>query len=242
MDVREAMSWLFTFSSSSAADDENIEEENEGEKPRNHSHPNLADTNGVILVGHSVGATIAFGVALGLGLGDHSDGEEALSKNIKAVVGVEGIYDFTALRDAHWGYRDVYEEFTSGAFGEEKTGAWERGNVGRMVREGAREMEEGVEVVVLGQSRGDGLVEWGQVEGMERALRERDGWREGGEGVPAKEVTVLELEGGHDEVWERGEGLARCITVAVERCVRRDLGGGCSGYRGMSVSRRLFCC
>lgn len=227
------MGWLFT-SSSSSVDDGNIEEK-EAQKTRNHiSLPDLADTDGVILVGHSVGATIAFGMALGLGLGDHrhekANGFQALRKKVKAVVGVEGIYDFTALRDAHGADdRDVYEEFTTGAFGEEKGGAWERGNVGRMVMEGV-EMMEGVEVVVLGQSRGDGLVEWGQVEGMERALRERGGWRGGdedGEGAQAKEVTVVELEGGHDEVWERGEGLARCITVAVERCVRRNSGGGC---------------
>lgn len=219
------MGWLFT--SSSLADDENIEEGKGEMKTRNHiSLPNLADGDGVILVGHSVGATIAFGVALGLGYHSHEEeaGFQALRKKIKAVVGVEGIYDFTALRDAHSAYRDVYEEFTTGAFGGEKGGGWERGNVVRMVREGAQ-MMEGVEVVVLGQSRGDGLVEWGQVERMERALRERGGWREG-EGE-AKEVTVVELEGGHDEVWERGEGLARCITVAVERCVRRGSGGGC---------------
>lgn len=221
------MGWLFASSSS---DDNRHIEEKEGEKTRNH----IPSTSGVILVGHSVGATIAFGVTsgLGLGLGHHNHKEEAngfqaLRNKVKAVVGVAGIYDFTALRDAHGAdHRDVYEEFTTGAFGEEEGGGWERGNMVRMVREGAQ-MMEGVEVVVLGQSPADGLVEWGQVEGMKRAFRERGGWREGeGEGE-AKEVMVVELEGGHDEVWERGEGLARCITVAVERCVRRSLGGGC---------------
>lgn len=210
------MRWL--FDSSSDNDDKVVQ--GRGRYPR------VADGSGVILVGHSVGATIAFGVALGLGYhGDEEDGFKDLRRRIKAVVGVEGIYDFIALRDAHLEYRSIYQEFTNGAFGDEMDGEWEKGNIVRMIREGG-EMDA-VEVVVLGQSREDELVEWGQVEMMERALREK-GWS-GGEDVEgaAKEVTVVELKGGHDEIWEKGEELARCISLAMERCVRRNLDGGC---------------
>lgn len=179
--------------------------------------------SGIILVGHSVGATIAFAVALGL----HEGREEKFKgprERIKSVVGVEGVYDFTALRDAHAGFRDVYEEFTKGVFGDERHGGWEEGNIVRMVREGG-EMDR-VEVVVLGQSREDELVEWGQVEMMEETLR-GNGWcREGQVEEGGKEVMAVELKGGHDEIWERGGELARCVRVAVERCVRRCLGSG----------------
>ncbi len=185
------------------------------------------EDDNVILVGHSVGATIAFAVALGLYSPNtqNQDSEDAfqllLRRKIKAVVGVEGIYDFTALRDAHLEYRGIYEDFTSGAFGDENAGNWERGNLLRVVREGGTMGE--VEVVVLGQSRSDELVEWGQVEMMKEALREK-GWRDGDEVVVnGKEVAVVELRGGHDEIWEKGEELARCIKAAVESCVRRSL-------------------
>ncbi|KAI4245478.1 MAG: hypothetical protein L6R40_002539 [Gallowayella cf. fulva] len=139
-DVRAAMKWLV---------DNDARDGYEG----------LRAGSGIILVGHSVGATIAFAVALGL----HEGREEKFKgprERIKSVVGVEGVYDFTALRDAHAGFRDVYEEFTKGVFGDERHGGWEEGNIVRMVREGG-EMDR-VEVVVLGQSREDELVEWGQ--------------------------------------------------------------------------------
>ncbi|KAL8712290.1 MAG: hypothetical protein Q9220_003441 [cf. Caloplaca sp. 1 TL-2023] len=192
---------------------------------------------GVVLVGHSVGATIAFALMLGLDLhssynedradGDGDEREEVtkIGKKVKAVVGIEGIYDFTALRDAHMEHRRIYEDFTSAAFGAEEDGGWERGNIARLVKEG-RELGKGVEVVVLGQSKGDELVEWRQVEIMEEALRGR-GWRKrrsGGEEEgknKGKEVQVVELKGGHDEIWTKGEELARCILVVVEACASR---------------------
>lgn len=201
-DVRAALNWLTS-------------NDGGGERP-------TLPTN-CILVGHSVGATIAFALALGL---DQSDGASEVSSSctVKAVVGVEGIYDFVALRDAHLDYRGIYEEFTTAAFGAEKDGGWEQGNMVKAVGEG-RELE-GVEVVVLAQSREDELVEWGQMEMMGEALREME-W-DGGDGKgkgkgKGKEVVVVELKGGHDEVWEKGEELARCIALVVEQCVQRDL-------------------
>ncbi|KAL8976079.1 MAG: hypothetical protein Q9177_006921, partial [Variospora cf. flavescens] len=177
---------------------------------------------GIILVGHSVGATIAFAIALGLdGVGGNR--HEA----VDAVVGVEGVYDFVALRDAHLESRRVYEEIATGAFGNEESGGWERGNVVKAVGEGKG--FRGTKVVVLGHSKGDELVEWGQMKMMDEALRENGWW--GGDGGggrvgKGKEVTMMELEGGHDEIWEKGEELARCIALAVQKCVTRDSDGG----------------
>lgn len=174
------------------------------------------------MIGHSVGATIAFALALGLGLdaASDTDAERTSKVKFKAIVGVEGIYDFTALRDAHLEFKDIYEEFTTAALGDESSKEWEKANIARMIREG-REVE-GVEVVMLGQSRRDELVEWGQLEIMTQALKGR-GWGEGDKGKE-KEISVIELSGGHDEIWEKGEAMARCIRLAVERCVGRDLG------------------
>ncbi|KAL8854550.1 MAG: hypothetical protein Q9221_000585 [Calogaya cf. arnoldii] len=184
-DVRAAMRWLFSGHGSM------------------EKRGSVAGSE-IILVGHSVGATVAFGVALGLGYRDDDDDRndfQHLRQKIRAVVGVEGIYDFAALRDAHLEYRGIYEEFTNGAFGDEESGSWEKGDVVRMVREGGD--VDAVKVVVLGQSRGDELAEWGQVEMMEQALQEK-GWRgeEDVEGM-AKEIMVVELKGRHDEIWEK---------------------------------------
>ncbi|KAL8771199.1 MAG: hypothetical protein Q9209_003370 [Squamulea sp. 1 TL-2023] len=184
-DIRAAMRWLLS--------DSGVERS---------KYPKL--TGNVILIGHSVGATIAFTVALGLGYRDveSEDGFGGLRGKVKAVVGVEGIYDFTALRDAHLEYRGIYEEFTNGAFGKEENGDWEKGNMVAKIGEGGK--MEGVEIVVLGHSRCDELVEWGQVKMMEKVLREQ-GWRgkDELEGGVAREVMVVELRGGHDEICER---------------------------------------
>lgn len=207
-DVRRAINWL--FSSSDGKDD-----------CQRGKYPPLP-ARGCILIGHSVGATIAFALALGLGLdaASDTDAERTSKVKFKAIVGVEGIYDFTALRDAHLEFKDIYEEFTTAALGDESSKEWEKANIARMIREG-REVE-GVEVVMLGQSRRDELVEWGQLEIMTQALKGR-GWGEGDKGKE-KEISVIELSGGHDEIWEKGEAMARCIRLAVERCVGRDLG------------------
>ncbi|KAL8899252.1 MAG: hypothetical protein Q9192_001665 [Flavoplaca navasiana] len=143
-DVKAAIEWL--FSSSDSVDEL-------GEERGRYSR--LISQSGIILVGHSVGATIAFALALELGYRGDADRDdvEGLKHMIKAVVGVEGIYDFTALRDAHLDYRSIYEDFTNGAFGAEADGNWEKGNVVRMIADG---MEMGrTAVVVLGQSRED---------------------------------------------------------------------------------------
>ncbi|KAL8873539.1 MAG: hypothetical protein Q9174_001001, partial [Haloplaca sp. 1 TL-2023] len=173
-------------------------------------------SNDIILVGHSVGATIAFALALNL------DGyDERLE--IKAVVGVEGVYDFTAMRDAHLEYRSVYDEICEGAFGPESEGGWEKGNIVRALERGERDFAV-PPVVVLGHSKEDELVEPAQSEMMERALR-RKGWKRwelGEEGGRDKEIAVVDLHGSHDEIWEQGEQLAKCICLAVEMCARRD--------------------
>lgn len=49
-------------------------------------------------------------------------GKEGGMDELKAVVPLEGIYDFVACRDAHEGTRELYEAFTAGAFGAEEGG------------------------------------------------------------------------------------------------------------------------
>lgn len=144
-------------------------------------------------------------------------------------MGVEGIYDFVALRDAHLAYREVYEGFIAGALGPEEKGGgrgWSKADIAGAVRGRKREEEEEEEEeerrrwgVVLGWSKGDELVEVGQMEGMQGALRGA-GWNDKGEGK--RNVRIVELKGGHDEIWEKGEEMARAIEGGLELCLETD--------------------
>ena len=169
-----------------------------------------------VVVGHSVGGTMA--MMLGLeGEGEGKWGkEEGAMEGLRGVVGMAGIYDFVALRDAHLSTRSLYDAFTTGAFGSEESGAWEKGDVVRC----GRKVREGVEVVVVGQSREDELVEWEQAE-METGVLEKEG--RDGVGV------LVELKGKHQEVVTGGKEVGRCVGVAVGMLVEREKarkGGG----------------
>lgn len=177
-----------------------------------------------IVCGHSVGGTMAVMVGM-----DDDDGAEVVGgeevweggmwgreggmDGLKGVVALEGIYDFAACRDAHAGLRDMYDAFTTGAFGPEGERGWERGDVlgcGRGVR-------GGVEVVVVGHSREDELVEWGQGEGLVGVLEVKGkGKGEGGE-----VVRLVEVDGTHAQVVKDGVAVGRCVDVAVGVLVER---------------------
>ena len=75
-----------------------------------------------------------------------------------AIIPLCGIYNFKSLRDAHMDHADIYNAFTTAAFGTEDEGGWERGNC----TEG--EIGGEVKAFVIGHSQEDTLVDWGQVE------------------------------------------------------------------------------
>jgi hypothetical protein len=183
----------------------------------------------VLLVGHSVGAT--------MGLIMMMMGEEmkmvTARRRIQAMVSVAGIADFTVLRHMHLEHRAAYDDFCTGAFGPEESGGWELGNVftatpllppqwghaGEEEERGVTEVED--QVIVLGQGRADELVEWGQVEILKEGLRSR-GWEveeareeDHTDQCASRRMTVVELEGGHDDVWRLGTGIAKCVAVAI---------------------------
>lgn len=146
--------------------------------------------------------------------------EEAIAKPL-AWVPVAGIYHLPLLHATHVS-QPVYYDFLSGAFGPDADGAWERASL----MGAGFEAWEGGRVVLLGHGRGDELVDWVQVEGMERGLRR--GWERGGQG---RRVRVLEVEGGHADVWEGGREMARVIAVAVGMVVEAE-GEGRGGIGG----------
>lgn len=164
-----------------------------------------------ILVGHSCGATLALQVAMRRYWGSQYESTFALELNVVppvAVLGVEGIYDVPALLKYHK-KEPAYEDFISNAFGPDEA-TWisaspSHGDYNDSWPDG--------KLVVLAHSRNDGLVEWEQLELLCEAFKAQ-GWdHESRE----RRVSVLELKGEHDEIWQDGKELARAIRTAVQQ-------------------------
>ena len=169
-------------------------------------------------MGHSVGATMAWQVGMSCSV-PWVDGETIVKcEQPLAIVGVEGIYDFPTMVDRHKDV-EIYREFVEGALGKEEE-VWGTVSPARWGRKGylkswAENVVKGEEKVlaVLAHTRGDDLVEWGQVDDMERSLD----LKSDGDGEAGIEYKFIEVEGKHHEVWEKGRELARVVTEVVER-------------------------
>ncbi|KAL4879505.1 Alpha/Beta hydrolase protein [Aspergillus karnatakaensis] len=154
-----------------------------------------------IIVGHSCGATLALQSVMGsLSGGRKGNGYETPI----AILGMAGIYNLRLLRDQHKGI-SAYQEFIEGAFGKDET-VWDAVSPGV----GGVDGWDSGRVVVLAQSKRDSLVDETQSEGMKKVL---GSWETKG----SKAVHFLEIEGEHDEAWEKGTELARGILFTIEK-------------------------
>ncbi|KAK5114860.1 hypothetical protein LTR62_002017 [Meristemomyces frigidus] len=163
-----------------------------------------------ILVGHSVGATLAFQVAMKRYWGVQYESTYALELNVEpplAILGVEGIYDLPALVKYHR-KEPVYEGFVSNANGSDSA-VWKAVSPVEGLYE--QSWPDG-RLVVIAHSHGDELVEWEQAELMVAAL-EGQGWDDKSD---ARHLKVLEMTGKHDQVWEEGGELARAIVTTLQ--------------------------
>jgi len=154
-----------------------------------------------ILAGHSCGATLAFQAAMGperWGLG----GPKIIAP--VAVAGFNGLYDlegFITTPDAGFeNLRDVYEEFTRGAFGDDAE-AWKSVSPATANPSWVTEWTaNGGKTVTLVQSGEDTLVPRTQLEAMWRCLQGR------------VELNEKEANGGHDEMWVDGRRMAGILA------------------------------
>lgn len=146
-------------------------------------------------------------------------------EGLKAVISIEGIYDFTACRYTHMHLRDMYEDFTTGAFGP-KWANWERGDILRC----GRSVRDGVDVVLVAHSKEDELVEWEQAEKMMEVLKRRRSPSPWG-------PELIELEGKHQEVVKGGIEVGRCVGAAVEFLIAREEEKGTNSTREQLESR-----
>jgi kynurenine formamidase len=158
-----------------------------------------------VVVGHSCGATLAFQAALRIVQGPDGGGS---MKAPRAIIGIEGLYDLPALVRYH-ADQPEYREFIVCAFGEDQS-AWTVVSPA-LANERLRVLWDEVGHFLLAHSREDELVEWDQAEAMRNALlAHRPEYR-------PEELSILELRGTHDEVWQVGTGVARGVLVAVDK-------------------------
>ena len=183
-----------------------------------------------MLVGHSCGATLALQAVMGLwkprplssrdtvdegnAVPERADRVDHDSKpgSVKlpvGIVGLEGIYDIPHLLATH--DHPVYQTILESAFGTDQS-KWKEPSP---VNAKLKEKWTGGKVVVLAQSKEDELVDWVQTERMSDAL-----WRER---VKGRRDVVIGLTGKHEEIWEKGEGVGKAITKALEMLSENDL-------------------
>ena len=158
-----------------------------------------------LLVGHSVGATMALLAAL-------KAGEEEGIEAPLGVVGVCGIYDWDQLHRWSVGCESLTtsagldeQRWREASPGRIESGVWEE----RWARGRKRS-------IVLGQGRGDELVDFEQAVGMQRVFD--------GEGREAGMIScdLMEVGGRHNEVWEKGDELVRVIGVGMGEMLGLD--------------------
>ena len=170
-----------------------------------------------LLLGHGCGATLAMQVAMSRrwtrsgpqsdAISDETDDDNVIPPI--GILGIDGIYDIPLFRNKNTGL-SIYQTLIEGAFGnnEQEWAAASPANWSNY----AESWKEG-RLVILAHSREDELVDWSQVESMERCWSKRQEW-ENSEGV-AVEMRILEIQGNHAEIWQKGVGMAGPIREAV---------------------------
>ncbi|KIX01722.1 uncharacterized protein Z518_09448 [Rhinocladiella mackenziei CBS 650.93] len=178
-----------------------------------------------LLVGHSVGATMAVLSTLVAEKSFRDPRNLAKSDLPKidppmAVLGVSGIYDFPLLHDSFPSYVELTRNAIPDASDDNAASPakfsaqdyldiWASGD-GKGKKNRA---------MILAHSREDGLVDWKQVEAMERIFGPEPTLQ--GESSGKIVWKVVQLKGKHNEIWEKGHELGRVIREAVG--VMRDL-------------------
>lgn len=176
-----------------------------------------------IVVGHSCGATLAFQAfqrlsssTLGIGEDGYPTAPTRLPPPPAAIVGMAGIYDLRLLLSNHRDgpYGNVYASFIEGAFGKDMRD-WDRASPASDHFDWKAEKTTGVQSspektsqavpakVLLVTADGDELLEPEQRTVMSRTLKHLGG----------TDCSEMSVEGGHDEMWLRGERM----VAAIER-------------------------
>lgn len=149
-----------------------------------------------MLAGHSVGATLALLALLKL----HDRGLHCP----KAVIGLSGIYDFEAIHRSNPDYKYI----TGNAMAPDQFGTASPAQ--KPLDTYQHEWRAPIKNLLIAHSHDDGLVPWAQVERVDQLFRSSTDIH----------TEVLELHGAHNDIWAKGEELARAIEKAVEMCMK----------------------
>ncbi|KAK5940591.1 Kynurenine formamidase [Knufia obscura] len=159
-----------------------------------HLQRTYPDSKDYILVGHSVGATLAFLAVL--------KASEAGITTPRAVAGVSGIYDYPAIHKSNPDYEALTNNAMDTKYYEEASPALYSAD------QYEEQWHQEKRVIVIAHSRDDELVVWDQPEGMMKVFE--------GDGLTSE---LVELKGKHNEIWEQSGELVKAIEKAVELVV-----------------------
>ncbi|GAB1726093.1 hypothetical protein NU195Hw_g1199t1 [Hortaea werneckii] len=176
--------------------------------------------NRYLLVGHSCGATLAFQAAMMQHLHPSSSSSLAAHPIVPplALLAVEGLYDLPALIAYH-ADTPAYRDLVTNAFGSNPE-VWAAASPALGLSSSSSSASHPQlpqpKLIALAHSRQDELVEWQQVDLMHAALKKAGGFDEV-EGEAGRRLKLIELNGGHDDVWREGGGeLARAVSEVLQ--------------------------
>lgn len=170
-----------------------------------------------LLVGHSVGATMALLSTLSPTKPLTSDTSVCLPKIQPplAVLAVSGIYDFGLLHDSN--PDSGYEELTRNAIHRPEDmdlaspARYPLTDYNEIWAHGGKKT-----ALIVAHSKDDGLVDWKQVEAIQNVFGRHMGSDIGlGEDCPSVRFQVIEINGAHNDIWGHGTALARVIRKAI---------------------------
>ncbi|KAK3946453.1 Alpha/Beta hydrolase protein [Diplogelasinospora grovesii] len=206
--------------------------------------PSPENEDEFVLVGHSCGATLAFQALMDSSRRGLPPTQGLVKPSVVVGVnGLYDLAGFIkAPTKGYEGLRDAYEKFVAGAFGEDESVWREVGPASAgnwlpewQTLEGGQRTEEGRKRVrkrkaVLVQSKQDTLVPYDQLEKMRDYLLKHattaaaaaaagdgdgDGDGDGEEERAGLQVFEMEIGGEHDEIWEKGDQLARILLKVI---------------------------
>lgn len=154
-----------------------------------------------VVIGHSAGATLAYQLLMA---DPRPASERKKFDQPLCVVGIAGIYDLKLVVEDHPTIPE-YRSFVTGAFGADES-EWEQSSPANFERF-KKNWKDG-HLALLVRLEGDELVETEQVDVMRKCLQKYLG---------EEMLEYREFEGGHDEVWEKGDQIAGLIFDVVTR-------------------------
>lgn len=171
-----------------------------------------------VLVGHSCGATLALQTVMNKVANGETLSTTTTTTTIRipkpiAIVGVCGIYDLRLLRDDFKQYESV-GAFIKGAFGADED-VWDRVSPARVIdSDGVAAGWSTGQVAVIASSRNDSLINPPQGLAMNETLKAWENLHS-----ERKLIFLDDLLEDHDDVWSKGQELARTIVAAIESLV-----------------------